>query len=215
MRNLRFLSALLVLSCLIGAAKAQVQNGSFETNDVPGDGNWAYNYGGATADGWSLTGDSGIAYGQDTPWSAGGAENGDYVAFLQSTGDSGAEISQVIDFGNFGQTYTLSFWLSDRPDYPAAEVTASIGDGVATDITLTKTPELGAGTDDWTYYSGTFVQTDDDETLSFSTAVGDADNDTLLDHVSLVPGTVSSAPAPAALAPFAVGLLSLRRKRSK
>jgi hypothetical protein len=203
-------SVALTTTLAAGSAHAvTVVNSSFEDPSMGG----GYQYNPSGAD-WTFSGHSAIANYQSA-FSFSTPPNGIQVGVLQSYGDVGATIDQVLSGLASGDSYTVSFYLGDRTNpsgtpYTANPVTVSFA---GTNIgTYTPTSI------DFQLFTATFTANSGSGDLMFSAASAGGDLDTGLDLVTVSAATASATPLPAALPLFAsglgaLGLLGWRRKR--
>ena len=195
-------AALLVLA---GAANANlVLDGSFEAVQIDSPG-WG-SFPGTSMPGWTATGGA-LEVRSDL---VGSAQDG--ANFVELDSDANMSISQVIDT-IAGQTYTLSFWYSNRPTDPVYnsqwpnDVVPAESNGLLLDLGngafSVYTPAANTTSDNqWQEYTTTFVATGP-TTLTFS-ATGWSDSyGTSLDNI-VVTGVV---PEPAQLSLMVAGLL--------
>jgi hypothetical protein len=184
--NLKALVLPLALALVSGvAASAQiVKDGNFNWS---GSG-FSYQSGGSVpGDTWTFTGGSGIQS-NGSAWGFSNAPEGaGQTAFLQSyptsqtslpTGQPYSTISQTVNGLTVGDTYTLSFYLEQRPGNGQNPVTVSVGSTAYSAVTPT-----GSG---WDLYTDTFTATSTSELLTFSVYNPQSgDNDTGLAGVSI------------------------------
>lgn len=211
---------LVLAAALCGAAAAHAAtnllvDGSFEGESVPA-GDYGM-YPGTSFYGWTAGPAAPLELRDDV---VGTAEDG--VNFVELDSTANTTLSQAFAT-TAGQSYTLSFWYSNRPQndayngvFPGGVVPVSsqglsydVGTGAVTLPALA----VNTGTDNlWSEYTTTFVATGASTTLTFA-ALGTSDSyGSSLDNVSVT----TAVPEPASFALMAaggLGLLGMVRRR--
>ena len=216
MRRLALLAAVAALSSIaVTAAQAEViQNGSFETNNVPGSGFYSYVTGSSVAaTGWTFQADSGGdslgVSNSGTNW-RGIAEAGNYFAVMQNTdrvkGGIGGTISQT--FTSTGtNNYSFSFDLAQRNGQGGQSVEVFLNNVLLGLYTSPDNSVAPTATTGW--YAETAVANNvaaGVQTLKFVeiNSVGSADGALYLDNVS---GSAQAVVATSVPEPFTIALL--------
>jgi hypothetical protein len=200
-------TALLASGALTAAAHAQsIGDYSFENVNLGGN---QYVYDPADPGGWTFTGDAGVSMaGANNPWFTGSAPNGSQAAFIQGSGGSNGDISQIVTGLTVGTVYSLTFYLADREgiygQYPVDPIDVTVG---GKDLGII-TPSSYS----FVEYNLTFEANSASELLSFfGTDAVVGDYDTNLDDVAL-----TAIPEPASVLALIAGITVLgvtRRRR--
>jgi len=213
--NSRVLSALALLAALWVPALAEqnlITNGSFEENELGFDGNWAdYNIptGTNSLQGWDVISTVDLT---GTAWQA---EDG-ICSIDMAASRSIGEIAQTFATTP-GESYTVSFWWTDNPDYykvdesPIESMCVSAG-GTTMNYTIDAS-KAGNSDSDMRYMNSQFMFTagSSSSTLEFLSTEGSRYCGIVIDNVE-----VEAVPEPSsliALAPFAA-LVVVRRRRA-
>ncbi|MBV8569216.1 MAG: hypothetical protein JO319_01270 [Acidobacteriaceae bacterium] len=212
-----FLFASICLLAVTGAVQAaSISDGNFGTPSVAGGPGFMYN---PTGSAWIFAGTSGLSIQNvpgTTPWFTVTPPGGSgQAAFLQNyvgpltTATSGI-ISQSVSGLTVGDTYTLSFYAAQRPNYSVNPFTVTMGSTTLGSVT--------PGSVSFALYNETFTAISGTELLSFTSNPGPAGNfdvDSILANVNLAPGTATPEPATFALMlPLLAGLVWYSRRRA-
>ena len=203
-----------------GLQAASITDATFSTPSVSASPGFMYN---PTGTAWTFAGASGVAaQGQPIfyPWYTVVAPGGSgQAAFIQNyvgpntqfTGRPGI-ISQSITGLTVGDSYTLSFFAAQRPNFVVNPFTVTAGGSTLGTIT--------PGSTTFASYSETFTASSSTELLAFTSTLGPTsgnfDHDSILADVSLraasvpEPGTVSLL-----LSGFAVLALWISRRKAR
>jgi len=216
MKKIIAMAALAAVSAGASAATNLIVDGSFEQLSQVGPNSWALiNQATLTADegvgAWtvgSAAGGGSVAGLEVRYGVAGDAQSG--VRYIELDGNENDKISQTFNTV-VGQTYSISFWFSDRTGVAGSSEGWALKAGTYT----AGIPGGGfntSGGNQWQHFTGTFVATSGSTTLSmWGTGTSDSYG-TSIDDIS-----VSAVPEPATLGLFAAGLaivgLSARRRR--
>jgi hypothetical protein len=185
----------LCITALAGIASASpILNPSFET---PTTGSFVYD---PTGSSWTFTGGAGVA---SNTFFVPPPPDGTQAAFVQNGGGFSQSLS-----GLSLTPMTLSFYIAERPGYPANPIVVTYGAQTLGTFTPTST--------NFTLVSIPFTPATASGTLQFGSAGGTGDIDSALDLVTLN-SSVTSVPEPSTLllmVPAIAGLSLLRRRRT-
>lgn len=180
-----------------------VTNASFEAPTYTS-GNYAYDPTGVP--GWTFSGRAGISA-SSSPWFAGAPPDGSQAAFIQSAPSTNGTISQTLTGFTAGQSYSVTFWIADRPSYSADPVTVSLGGTNLGTFTPTTTSFVQVTT-------STLIASATSMTLVFTGAASSGDINSAIDLVSVSGGsTPIPEPAGAALLLAGISILYAVRRR--
>ncbi len=183
----------------VGAHAIAVANGSFES-PAYSSGGWAYN---PSVPGWTLSRGAGIAS-VGSPWFAGTPPNGTQALFLQGYSTLSGSASQTLTGFSIGQSYTVEFYMAERPGYAADPIQVLLGGTSLGNYVPATTGFVQVVTAAW-------VATSTSATLTFTDpGLFAGDRDSAIDNV-----TVQSVPEPASAALLGFGLLALGRVRRR
>lgn len=202
------------------AATNLITDGSFESAGVAAGS--AADFTGSALAGWmALPGDA-IEVRNDL---VGTAQQGVDFVELDSTHNS----SMLTSFETvLGQTYTLSFWVSGRPESSANTlhrngIVPANSNGLSVSVggrtIAIKSPTDTTADNEWKEYTTTFTGTGQSMSLMFSATGKDDSFGSSLDNVS-VTAAAAAVPEPATMAMMGAGLLGLfglgrRRNRAR
>ena len=174
-----------------------VVDGSFESPAYAA-GGFSYH---PSPPGWTFSAGAGIAH-TGSPWFAGTPPDGTQAAYLQGYTAWSGTISQTLSGFSIGQSYTVQFYMAQRPGYQADPFNVLLGGTVLGAYAPTTTGFMQQITAAW-------VATATSATLTFTDpGLYGGDRDTAIDNV-----TVQSVPEPASAALLSLGLLALGRIR--
>ena len=174
-------AAAIALAMALPASASTIADSSFETPNVSG----GYLYR-PTATGATFSGDAGVDGGS---FGFAAAPDGIQDGFLQSTGDSGAEIDLSVTGLSVGSVYSFSYFDAQRSGYSAVPYTVAFDGATLATQTASSTA--------WTKVTTqSFTATGTSGTLTFSTPLMGYDNDTGLDGVTLNGASISTGAVP-------------------
>jgi hypothetical protein len=190
--------AALALSAPVHAGIIVINN-SFE---IPAfsSGGWSY-YSGSPDGSWTYT-SAGVAN-ENSPWFLGAPPDGTQAAFCQNA----CTISQSLSGFQIGQSYSVSFYMADRPGYNPIGIQVLLGGAdLGTYTPVNGNTAFVPVTTTSTIANATTM------TLSFNGVYSEGDVDTALDLVTVNGAT--AAPEPSSMAGIvAAGLLGLLARR--
>jgi hypothetical protein len=178
----------------VGSAfAATIPDYSFEDPDVGG--GFSYN---PVVTGVIFTGDAGITASNGFDPAPDGQQN----AFLQTTGDSGAQIDISVTGLTPGEEYSFSYFDDQRSGYGVVDYTVSF-DGATI---ATYSPEAVGWTSRTT---AVFTALNSAGTLTFASPLLGYDNGAGIDAITLNVGSAGAAPEPATWALVLIGFAGL------